>query len=127
MANSLSTKTEPKLVYCTVTYQISKLISLKYYKPWQLQTGQEERIKNQIAEAEALIEREVADFEARHPKEATPGKIEAEDTNGTSKETAGEPATESPSVLSLAPTDTTNVPAQAEKPALEEHNGEVVV
>ena len=53
--------------------------------------------------------------------------------NGTSKETVGEPRFESPSI-SNAPIDTTNPSAQtsqsdqvvAEKPPLEEHNGEVV-
>lgn len=119
VANFLQTKAVPKL----------------FYKPWQLLPQQEERIKNQITEAEALIEREVTEFEARKPKEKSQGKIETEDTNGASKETVGEPATESPSVPSLALVDTTNLPdVQApqseqttEKHALEEHNGEVVV
>lgn len=112
------------------------LISVQFYKPWQLLPQQEERIKNQVAEAEALIEREVTEFEARKPKEKSNGKIETEDTNGASKETVGEPATKSPSVPSLALADTTNLPdapqapqseQKTEKQALEEHNGEVVV
>ncbi|CZR61380.1 related to nuclear protein SDK3 [Phialocephala subalpina] len=119
MANFLQTKAEPKL----------------FYKPWQLLSQQEECIKNQIAEAEALIEREVTEFKARQPQEKPQGETETEDTNGTSKETAGEPATESPSVPSLALVDTTNIPdvqapqseSKTEKLALEEHNGEVVV
>ncbi|KAE8454336.1 hypothetical protein EG329_005261 [Mollisiaceae sp. DMI_Dod_QoI] len=117
MAQFLSTKAQPKL----------------YYLPWKLRPEDEERIKSQVAEAEALIEREVAEFHAQHSKE-THEKIETEETNGTSKETVGEPATESPSVPTLA-VDTTNRPAQArqsdqtktDKHALEEHNGEVVV
>lgn len=112
----------------------SELMVAQFYKPWQLVPQQEERIKNQIAEAESLIEREVTEFQTRQPKEKSQGKTETEDTNGASKETVGEPATESPSVPSLALVDTTNLPVQApqsesktEKLALEEHNGEVVV
>jgi len=120
IAQFLSTKAQPKL----------------YYLPWKLGPEDEERIKSQIAEAEALIEREVAEFHAQHPKEKTQEKTETEETNGTSEETVGEPATESPSVPTLALlVDTTNRPAQArqsdqtktDKHALEEHNGEVVV
>lgn len=53
-------------------------------------------------------------------------------TNNMSKETLGEPHTESPSISNV---DTTNPPVQApqsdqittEKHSLEEHNGEVIV
>jgi hypothetical protein len=80
-----------------------------------------------------LIEREVEEFNARHP---TPPGIEAVEegkANGTSKETVGEPHAESPSVSNVI--DTTNLPVKAtqsdqvtaEKQAQEEHNGEVVV
>jgi len=111
MANFLCTKTEPKL----------------YYKPWELLPRDEERIKTQIAEAEAIIEREVDEFYRQHPKESgTESRQEpGENTNGTSKETVGEPRFESPSVSS-ALVDTTN-PSAHEKLSLEEHNGEVVV
>lgn len=92
----------------------------------------EERIKTQIAEAEALIEREVDEFYARHPKEADQDTAKEEKTESTSKATVGEPRAESPSVSNV---DTTNPPAQepqsgkitAENQAVEEHNGEVVV
>lgn len=96
----------------------------------------EDRIKTQLADAEARSEREVEEFYARHPKELKNDEETSADekTNGTSKETVGEPQTESPSV-SNAPVDTTNIPVQvpqsdqvtAEKQSLEEHNGEVVV
>jgi len=95
---------------------------------------EEERIKEQTAEAEALIEREVDEFYARYPK-ASEGEASAKDkANITSKETVGEPHTESPPVSKAV--DTTNdTPVQvtqsdqvtAEKQSMEEHNGEVVV
>lgn len=139
MANFLSTKTEPKLVCFDVLHQRLLLTSPQYYKPWELLPREEERIKTQIAESEAIVEREVEEFYRQHPKgtaeesRQTP-VAEGENTNSTSIETVGEPRLESPSV-SNAPVDTTNSPAQAtqsdkvtdEKPSLEEHNGEVVV
>ena len=93
----------------------------------------EDRIKKQIADAEALIEREVEEFYAKHPKEGGRDSSAGSKTNGASKETVGEPQLESPSVSNV---DTTNLsPVQAhqsdevkaEKQAQEEHNGEVVV
>ncbi|KAH7419561.1 pinin/SDK/memA/ protein conserved region-domain-containing protein [Cadophora sp. MPI-SDFR-AT-0126] len=115
MANFLCTKSEPKI----------------YYKPWELLPRDEERIKTQIKEAEATIERETSQFDLRHPNR--PGRKEKEErSNSTSKETVGEPQAESPSVSKVD--DTTNSPVQihqseqkAEKQAQEEHNGEVVV
>jgi hypothetical protein len=92
----------------------------------------EERIRKQIADAEALIEREVEEFNTRHPKKRSEEQLSESKANGTFKETVGEPPTESPSVPNI---DTTNIPVQetqsdqvrAEKQAQEEHNGEVVV
>merc|ERR1712225_196839 len=116
MAHFLCTKSEPKI----------------YYKPWELLPRDEERIKSQIREAEATIERETSQFDLRHPNR--PGRTEKEErSNSTSKETVGEPQAESPSVSKVA--DTTNSPVQipqseqneTEKQAQEEHNGEVVV
>jgi hypothetical protein len=75
----------------------------------------------------------VDEFHSRHPKEGGRDSSAESKTNGTSKETVGEPQTESPSVPNV---DTTNVsPVQetqsdqvkAEKQTQEEHNGEVVV
>ena len=115
--------------------QLPVLIISQYYKPWELLPQDEDRIKTQIAEAEAIIEREIDEFYRHHPKETGAESrqeplAEGENTNGTPKETVGKPHFESPSVSS-APVDTTNSPAQdhviAEKQPLEEHNGEVVV
>ncbi|TVY48450.1 hypothetical protein LOCC1_G000891 [Lachnellula occidentalis] len=116
MANSLTTNAEPKL----------------YYKPWELLPREEEHIKEQIAEAEALIEREVDEFYARYPKAHEEESSAKEQANITSQGTVGEPRTESPSVSNAV--DTTNdTPVTqsdqftAEKQSIEEHNGEVVV
>ncbi|KAI9702576.1 MAG: hypothetical protein M1836_001056 [Candelina mexicana] len=53
MANFLRTDAEPRL----------------YYKPWELLPGDEERIKTQISETEALVHSEVAEFKAKHLQE----------------------------------------------------------
>lgn len=127
MANFLSTKTEPKLV-CIFPFRILPVLTnSQYYKPWELLPRDEDRIKTQIAEAEAIIEREVNEFYRQHPKEPESESTQESggNTNGTSKETVGEPRFESPSVSSDF-VDTTN-PSVHEKQSLEEHNGEVVV
>ncbi|GLI74191.1 hypothetical protein PoHVEF18_002425 [Penicillium ochrochloron] len=53
-AHFLKTRTEPAL----------------YYKPWQLRSGDEAIIREQVEEAEATVAREVAEFNARYPPEA---------------------------------------------------------
>ncbi|KAJ5584981.1 uncharacterized protein N7459_004781 [Penicillium hispanicum] len=53
-AHFLKTRTEPVL----------------YYKPWQLRSGDEDVIREQVEEAEATVAREVAEFDARYPPEA---------------------------------------------------------
>ncbi|RFU34997.1 hypothetical protein B7463_g1342, partial [Scytalidium lignicola] len=101
-----------------------------YYKPWELRPEEEDRIKAQIAEAEAVIEREVEEFNLKHPKD----DVTAEgDINGRSKEPVGEAHEESPSVPIVI--DATNPkssqeplsePPKTEKESIEENNGEVV-
>jgi hypothetical protein len=93
----------------------------------------EDRIKKQIADAEAHIEREVDEFYSRHPKENSGDSSAGSKTNSTFKETVGEPQLESPSVPNVDTTNTSPVQApqpdevKAEKQAQEEHNGEVVL
>ena len=97
----------------------------------------EESIKKQISEVEALVEREVQEFNIRYPKETSEEKDSELKVESTSEEeTVGEPRAESPSVPVPIPiVDTTNLPAQApgseevtaEKESLEEHNCDVVV
>lgn len=43
---------------------------MQYYKPWQLRSGDEAVIREQIEEAEATVARQVAEFDARYPPEA---------------------------------------------------------
>jgi len=116
MAQFLCTKTEPKL----------------YYKPWELLPGDEDRIKKQVAEAEALIEREVQEFKQRHNIKETPA-------DKPSEETVGEHQVESSSVPAVAVaatvTDSTNPNAHAQLSQPSSHmerdpsdeNGEVLV
>jgi hypothetical protein len=88
----------------------------------------EERIKTQIAETEDIVERELAAYEGRDPEERKP--IEAETTNNTSKETLGEPQTESPSAANINTTNDVQEPESVpntKSHVQEEHNGEVVV
>ncbi|GME49540.1 Pinin/SDK/MemA protein [Neofusicoccum parvum] len=66
MAHFLQTKTEPKL----------------YYKPWELRSEEEDLIKSQIEQAEATIERELADFGMQKDMEQEQEQ-EQGDKNGT--------------------------------------------
>ena len=43
------------------------IISAQYYKPWELLPSEEERIKAQIEETEAIIEKEREQWEAENP------------------------------------------------------------
>jgi hypothetical protein len=112
---------------------------------------QEDRIKKQIAEAEATIDRETVSFydrypTARNPTQAPVMKTKEEETNTTSEETMGEPQVEpeSPPVSNIVNVDTTNSIVQAQVAQSEqlktvakqdlahdqdehEHNGEVVL
>lgn len=118
MAHFLCTKTEPKV----------------YYKPWELLPRDEERIKSQIAEAEALINQEEKEFKARHST-LTDSPISKDNekqkkANNTSDEMVGELLAEPPSATTKE-LDTTNKQApesgETAKVSLELHNGEVVV
>lgn len=134
MARFLSTTSKPKLVGDIIRWlYIANLC--KYYVPWKLRPEDDERIKDQIIEAQKLIDQEVAEFEERHPEYKAQPKGEAEDANDTSKETVGEPTNESPTDPVVI--DTTNNPppleaqssdqSRSEKHVTEEHNGEVVM
>ncbi|KAK4897005.1 hypothetical protein LTR27_005252 [Elasticomyces elasticus] len=78
MANFLQTSSEPKL----------------YYKPWELRPDEEDRIEQQLKEAEALIERELAAFEGRPVRviEETheDQDVEPKEVNGHSDEATAE-------------------------------------
>ena len=129
---------------------------MQYYKPWELLPRDEERIKQQIVDAEALVKREVELLDARShklPREdanASPeeepkddskegindessGEVRQKESNDGSREQVGEPHTEPASMSNNI--GTTNSPVQTpssdqvtdEKHSQEEHNGEVVV
>lgn len=101
-------------------------------------SAQAEQIKEQVAETEACIERELREFEERRNIETEPGYKSADKPEGLDKETAGEHHAESSAVPLPPQSDSTNVhsPLQvtepssthvvAERDSLEE-NGEVVV
>jgi hypothetical protein len=55
LAHFLCTKTEPRL----------------YYKPWEMNSEDEDRIDDQIAEARATIQRELDEYEDRQEQERT--------------------------------------------------------
>lgn len=96
---------------------------------------EEDRIKEQIADVEFLIEREVDEFRKLHPDEQPNGTP----TPRKGAETPREEAMGGPRAVSppnpTTDTDPANPPAQdppsdqamARKQSLEEHNGEVVV
>lgn len=145
MAQFLCTKSEPKLVSIFPAIHVFSADSLQYYKPWELLPGDAERIKEQIADTEALIEREILEFNRRHMTELQPeGRPREEEAKNEAAETEGEHHAESSPVPRVAESDTTNplLPTvQAQAPAPEraqegqvlaerdplEENGEVVV
>jgi hypothetical protein len=103
--------------------------------------GDAERIKEQIADTEALIEREIQEFNERHKTELQleerPREEEGKDSAG---ETEGEHHAESSPVPPVAESDSTNPLPPVQAPAPEsgqvqvlterdplEENGEVVV
>lgn len=135
-AHFLSTKTEPKLVCANnpSNYMLSA-DHLQYYKPWEPLPEEEIRIKRQISEIEALIKRELEEFNNSHPEESSKeAPIPEEKIDSSSKETVGEPHIEPPPI-SNADVDPPNPPTKPPQPdqsatgehSLEEHNGEVVV
>lgn len=96
---------------------------------------EEDRIKQQIADVEFLIDREINEFDKLHPAEAAEELLATQvETNKSPQEALGEPRTESPP-HSSAGNDPTNPPAQvatagqtaARKSSLEENSGEVIV
>jgi hypothetical protein len=86
-------------------------------------------------EAETLIEQELDGFRKLYPDEPIKNvSVPEEKHNNSSKETVGEPRTESPlnSNSEADPTNLSTQGPQSNQPAtgrhsLEEHNGEVVV
>ncbi|GAB1210409.1 hypothetical protein APSETT445_009201 [Aspergillus pseudonomiae] len=66
-----------------------------YYKPWQLRSGDEAIIREQVEEAEATVAREVAEFEARYPAhEEEPPKKQDEGAQQEDRDQAPEPEAE---------------------------------
>ncbi len=74
-ANFLVTKAEPKVVSRTEFEVLGKSDELtdtrQYFRPWDLRAAEEDRIDEQIKETQALIGREVEEFEARLPRKQT--------------------------------------------------------
>lgn len=142
MAQFLCTKSEPKLVSPAPLSTFSALTPKQYYKPWELLPGDAERIKEQITDTEALIEREIQEFNKRHKTQLLPEeRPREEEAKDEAAETEGEHHAESSPVPPVAESDSTNPlpPVQAQAPQsgsdvhvlaerdpLEE-NGEVVV
>lgn len=106
--------------------------SFQYYKPWELLPEEEDRIKSQITEVEALIQRELDEFDKLYPAERSQdAPADREKANCSPKETVGEPRTESPPISNVQ-RDTTNPHVQSDQMAAvkhspEEHNGDVMV
>jgi hypothetical protein len=103
-----------------------------------LLAGDAERIQQQVADAEALIDREIQEFNRRHKTDLQPEQRPREKIEDSAEETEGEHHAESSTVPPVAESDSTNplppvqalesghVPISAERDPLEE-NGEVVV
>ncbi|KAK4962874.1 hypothetical protein LTR10_000501 [Elasticomyces elasticus] len=112
MANFLQTSSEPKL----------------YYKPWELRPDEEDRIEQQLKEAEALIERELAAFEGRTVRviEETheDRDVEPKEVNGHSEEAlaADVQAEAEPELATAQPTANAELDTVIEKKPAEEIN-----
>ncbi|KAK2803120.1 hypothetical protein FQN51_003864 [Onygenales sp. PD_10] len=77
-----------------------------YFKPWQLRPEEEDSIKHQIEECKATIEREVAEFEAKHPSQPVSDPTQIQDgAQQTGAGTSSAPV--SASAPSQEPTDKT--------------------
>jgi hypothetical protein len=94
----------------------------------------EERIQAQIEEAEATVDREVAEFEERRRREREDGGPESnEKSNSEANETVGESNNANPAIPSAPDASATNptpTPSDVHKPAHEpvaDDSGEVVV
>jgi hypothetical protein len=141
MAQFLCTRSEPKLVSEEFHLNTSYANSNQYYKPWELLPGDAERIQQQIADTEALIDREIQEFNQRNKTDLQPEERPRGNMKDSAAETEGEHHAESspiPPVPPVAQSDSTNplppvqatesapVTVLAERDPLEE-NGEVVV
>jgi hypothetical protein len=72
-ARFLQTKTEPHLVRCLhyVFIPLQRANIFKYYKPWETSADEEDRIQEQINDAEDIIKREVEQYETRQRRRHT--------------------------------------------------------
>src|SRR5438270_11580746 len=74
-AHFLKTKTEPSLVSTSCQAGNHEVLTnAQYYRPWDLRSEEEERIKQQIEDTEKLIEKELA--ESSSATAADPGPPE---------------------------------------------------
>ena len=93
------------------------LIHKQYYKPWELQSGEEEKIKTQIDEAREIINQELSQFnidnpsgpenypsDARRERHREPEKTNEEDAEMDGKDTN----TGAPELPQISGTDTNN-------------------
>jgi hypothetical protein len=87
-----------------------------------------EQVKEQIADTEALIEREIQEFNERHKTELRPEERPKEDERRDSaRETEGEHHTESSPVLPVAESDSTNSLPLVQENVRESGNDHVTV
>lgn len=71
VANFLQTKAEPKLVRLAIyeTLRSATLLTdFQYYRPWDLLPDEEDRIDDQIKDAQTQIDKELAEWEQEKQK-----------------------------------------------------------
>ena len=90
---------------------------LQYYKPWELRPRDEDIIQDQIDDAEDLIAREVADFEARYPPPSKGGEEGGEEGQPAEKpeESKEKPAEEPAPLPEPEPKEKPNQPNEPEE------------
>lgn len=90
MAHFLQTRTEPRLVSrpsCTCVHAVwfpvhpIALTPRQYYKPWETTAEEDDRIREQIADARDTIHREQKDFEAAQRRYAEREREAASDVH----------------------------------------------
>ena len=116
-ARYLQTKSTPKIVSCvTICYAYDftqyRLTIVQFYLPWELTRGQEDTIRDQILEAEKVIDKERSVFQERKNRRLEELGIALKPSLTNKDETVGKPHDEPPTDKSQ-PVSTNRPPSRA--------------
>jgi hypothetical protein len=71
-ANYLQTVSEPRIVSCLRASKWSFINAMQFYKPWDLRPDEEDRIEEQIRDAQAQIDKELDEFDEQYRRHNNP-------------------------------------------------------